>query len=276
MAVINHAKREINAKIVYYGPARSGKASLFRYIHQRIKPSLCGPLKSMPAGGDTLLFFDYLPFEHACLDGYQVRFHLYTLTGPVTNPGIWKMTLKGVDGLAVVSEVGQEQSETTLQAVRTLQSVVAGHGRELRHVPCILVSNKDDSGGERSAAWGGDLSGMPTLRSSAVTGEGVLQALAALSQAVVRQLREEHAEAAPVESEHFSTDSDVTGTSLSSESQPFELEQVVSSEAAPVLLAGHPTTLQLPVTLQVAGEPRRFSLRITLNLEEVADGDFGV
>jgi len=63
MAVINHAKREINAKIVYFGPPGCGKGALFQFIHQRIKPSLCGPLKSMPAGQDSLLFFDYIPFE---------------------------------------------------------------------------------------------------------------------------------------------------------------------------------------------------------------------
>lgn len=275
MAVINRAKREINAKIVYYGPAGSGKGSLLRFIHQRIKPSLCGPLKSMPAGGDTLLFFDYLPFETNSFDGYQIRFHLYTLTGPVTNPGTWKMTLKGVDGLALVSEAGQEQSETTRQALRTLQSIVAQHGRDLRQIPSVLISSKADQTSSPGGGWATDMSTLSAVSSSVQTGEGVLQALAALSQAVVRQVRAEQ------EAALSSADRDVpnlaapsaTGGMAEDERVCVEPEaEMAPAEVPTIMLGGQPATLRLPIVVQVAGEARRCTLRVTLDLEEVGDG----
>lgn len=273
MAVINHAKREINAKIVYYGPACTGKGSLFRYIHQRIKPNLCGPLKSMPAAGDTLLFFDYLPFEHAILDGYQVRFHLYTLTGPVTNPGTWKMVLKGVDGLAFVTEAGKEQDAATQQALRTLRAVLAGHGRDLLKLPCILIVNKAEQTEQYAAAgWGDDLGQCSVVRSSAKTGEGVVQALASLSQAVVQQLRLTHgASKAP---------SEEICPSLTDQSEVAVAPEPVSAQPAslqlPAVQVGQPCVVQLPLTVQMDGQCRRFTLRVTLDLEEVDHGAPGV
>jgi len=276
MAVINHAKREINAKLVYYGPAGSGKASLFRYIHQRIKPSLCGPLKSMPAGGDALLFFDYLPFEHANLEGYRIRFHLYTLTGPVINPGTWKMTLKGVDGLALVAESGHEQGEQTIQALRSLRTILAGHGRDLQRIPCVLLTTKADQDASHEPAWSEELSGMTVLQSSIVTGEGVLQTLAALSQEVMQHLRREQAEMAS-ERQAFSTEQPCQPSNEElTAAVPVQSATDAIIEAAPVVRPGEAASLRLPVTLEMAGELRRFTLRVTLDLEEVADGSLNV
>lgn len=157
MAVINHAKREINAKIVFFGPPGCGKGELFRFIHQRIKPSLCGPLKTMPAGQDSLLFFDYIPFEASSLDGYRIRFHLYTMTGPVSNPGTWKMTLKGVDGIALVTDGGDDDATESL---RVLRSMLAGYGRELHKLPRVWLTSDcpggPDSGTELVACFDAD------------------------------------------------------------------------------------------------------------------------
>lgn len=277
MAVINHAKREINAKIVYYGPSAAGKASLFRHVHQRIKPNLCGPLKSMPAGGDTLLFFDYLPFEHAILDGYQVRFHLYTLTGPVTNPGTWKMVLKGADGLAVVAEAGKEQEPATQQALRTLQAVLASHGRDLRQLPCILISSKADQA-ERQAAvgWGEHWGALPAVLSSAQSGEGVVQALARLSQMVVQQLRATHEAAAGFAEGGCQAGADEhdTGAPPEPEADQSQPSAVLLPPAA--VQIGRSSVVQVPLTLQTDGHCRRFMLRVTLDLEEVEHGSLGV
>ena len=273
MAVINHAKREINIKIVYYGPAGSGKASLFRYIHQRVKPSLCGPLKSMPAGGDELLFFDYLPFEHADLDGYQIRFHLYTLTGAVRNPGTWKMVLKGVDGLAVVVEAGLEQDTAAVQAVRTLHAMLAGHGRDLRQLAAVLISSKADLAAPAGGGWGPELAGIPAIESSTVTGGGVLQALAALTQDVVRQARAEQRQVSPAADQGGGgSESDPVAATPVFGHQPPVLDQQVPTMASAVVSTEATTTVQLPVTLQVGGTERHFLLRIVLSLEEVPGG----
>jgi len=273
MAVINHAKREINAKIVYYGPASTGKGSLFRYIHQRIKPNLCGPLKSMPAAGDTLLFFDYLPFEHAILDGYQVRLHLYTLSGQVTNPGTWKMVLKGVDGLALVAEAGKEQDAATQQALRSLRAVLAGHGRDLRQLPCLLIANKAEQLEQQVAAgWGDDLGQFPAVRSSTITGEGVVQALASLSQAVVQQLRLTHT----VPKDPAEDISSPAAEEPEAAVVPEPVSVQPASLQLPAVQVGQPSIVQLPLTVQVDGQCRRFTLRVTLDLEEVGHGTPGV
>lgn len=247
MAVINHAKREINAKIVYYGPAAAGKGSLFRYIHQRIKPNLCGPLKSMPAGGDTLLFFDYIPFEQAILDGYQVRFHLYTLTGPVTNPGTWKMVLKGVDGLALVAEAGKERDTTTQQALRTLQAVLAGYGRDVRQLPCVLISNKAEQLEQQAQAeWDSSLGEFPVVRSSSRTGEGVVQALATLSQMVVQQLRTTHAASATSSEVPCCPDVDDSESAPMQKADSDQIPSLAASVPLPTIQVGQTSVVQVP------------------------------
>src|SRR5690242_6071973 len=102
MALVNHTKREINAKIVYYGPEKAGKATSLRYVYDRVKPELRGAMKAVPASGSSLLFFDFSPFDLPVFEGYRLRLHIYTLQGVVANPAAWKMTLKGVDGLVIV------------------------------------------------------------------------------------------------------------------------------------------------------------------------------
>lgn len=192
MAVINHAKREINAKIVFFGPPGCGKGELFRFIHQRIKPSLCGPLKTMPAGQDSLLFFDYIPFEASSLDGYRIRFHLYTMTGPVSNPGTWKMTLKGVDGVALVTNGGASGYDDATESLRVLRSMLAGYGRELHKLPRVWLPSDcpggPDSGTELVACFDAGR----TVVCSTGTGEGILPSLALLSQEVLQALRDEY------------------------------------------------------------------------------------
>ena len=86
MALFNHAKREINAKIVYYGHEDVGKRASLQYIYDRIRPALRGEMKTLPTGGDSLLFFDFSPFEKPVFGGYRLRFHMYSLTGKVSVP----------------------------------------------------------------------------------------------------------------------------------------------------------------------------------------------
>ena len=191
MALVNHAKREINAKIVYYGAEGSGKQALLTYIHERIKPSLRGELTSMKTGDDSLLFFDFSPFEKPVFGGYRLRFHLYTLPGRVDNPAAWRMTLKGADGVvAVVNDVpGQDAGNR--ESIAQLKDYLSSYGLGLSDIPCLLQFNRNDSSGtvsEESRAKDLGLSGIMASSSDTVTGRGVLEAFSRLSREIMNRI----------------------------------------------------------------------------------------
>lgn len=265
MAVINHAKREINAKLVFYGPPDSGKGSLFSYIHQRIKPSLAGPLKNMSAGADTLLFFDYIPFDTSCLDGYRIRFHLYTLTGPVTNPGTWKMTLKGVDGLAFVT-AAQEQSALE-QELRTLRSIMAGYGKNICSLPrlWLLPASSAAAGGELTECFGPERQ----VICHPGSGAGILQALAQLSQEVLGSLRNEfEPEGAPVADVACMLQEPTPCDEAPAEETAALLVQPSAALPLVQLSLRGDTVLRVPLSVEVDGRVKRYTLRMGLQLEE--------
>ncbi len=189
MALVNHAKKEINAKIVYFGSAGSGKSTALNYIYSRIKPSLRGELKCVPAGADNLLFFDFSPFETPLPNGYRFRLHIYTLTGIVTNPATWKMTLKGADGVMIMANPAPEYSAETTESVSQLRDFLSAYGVGLHETPAVLQFNTFTGGNtaedmtEIAAAL--DLSMLTACRSNAATGEGLLEALTTLSRQVL-------------------------------------------------------------------------------------------
>lgn len=193
MALVNHAKKEINAKIVYYGPAGSGKRTALTYIYSRIKPSLRGELKSVPAGADNLLLFDFSPFDTALTNGYRVRLHIYTLTGTVTNPATWKMTLKGADGIVIMVDAASGLSAETRESVSQLQDFLSAYGVGLHETPAILQLNSfthlNHAAEESGIAAALDLSTLKTCHTNAAGGEGLLEALAALSSQVLELVK---------------------------------------------------------------------------------------
>lgn len=194
MAIVNHAKKEINAKIVYFGSAGSGKSTALRYIFSRIKPSLRGELKNVPAGADNLLFFDFSPFDGPLRDGYRVRLHVYTLTGRVTNPATWKMTLKGADGLILMLDDSPDRIRDAQESVFQLRDFLSGYGVGLHDTPAVLQLNRFEPEQEfidpDQIASSIDLTDLPCCLSTAATGKGVLEALATLSRLVLGRITE--------------------------------------------------------------------------------------
>lgn len=193
MALVNHSKREINAKIVYYGPERTGKATSLRYVYDRIKPTLRGILKTVPVSGSSMLFFDFSPFEHAVFGDYRIRLHIYTLQGLVANPAAWKMTLKGLDGLVFVADASLEQASAAQQSLTWLRGVLSGYGVGLDDIPVVLQLNKADQAGQvvtEDLARELGLSGRPALPTSALSGAGVLETLTCLSRLVMGRIGE--------------------------------------------------------------------------------------
>jgi len=191
MALINHAKREINAKIVYYGPGNSGKSTSVRYIYDRIKPSLRGELKQQAAGADALLFFDFSPFEQLMFGGYRIRLHIYTLPGQVGNPAAWKMTLKGADALVLVASADPGSLAASRESFAVLRDYLTLYGVGLHDIPALLQLTHCD--GEMAvdavaAADALDLRGVPVQTSVASRGEGVLEALSHVSREVMARI----------------------------------------------------------------------------------------
>lgn len=193
MAIVNHAKREINAKIVYYGHESAGKGTSLRYVFDRIKPTLRGELKIQPTTGSTLLFFDFSPFEQPVFGGYRIRFHIYTLHGNVTNPAAWKMTLKGTDGLVFVADASPGALPATQQSLLQVRDFMNAYGVGLHDIPMVLQFNKADQVGQVSAAELASNLGLADCSAcltTATTGEGVLEALSQLSREIMQRIRE--------------------------------------------------------------------------------------
>lgn len=193
MAIVNHAKREINAKIVYYGHESAGKGTSLRYVFDRIKPALRGELKIQSTAGSTLLFFDFSPFEQPVFGGYRIRFHIYTLHGNVTNPAAWKMTLKGTDGLVFVADASPGTLPATQQSLSQVRDFLNAYGVGLHDIPMVLQLNKADQVGQISAAELAASLGLAdcsTCPTTATTGEGVLEALSQLSREIMQRIRE--------------------------------------------------------------------------------------
>jgi len=230
MALVNHAKKEINAKIVYYGPAESGKNNALTYIYSRIKPSLRGELKCVPAGADNLLFFDFSPFEEPMPNGYRVRLHVYTLTGKVSNPATWKMTLKGTDGIIIMANPAVEHAAELSESVSQLRDFLSAYGVGLHETPAVLQLNSfshgNQSAEEKDFAALLDLSSMAVCRSNADNGEGLIEALTTLSRQVLDRVA--------VKNEHSETETDIDADSAEPESaKPARQYLTGDSEVAP-------------------------------------------
>jgi signal recognition particle receptor subunit beta len=196
MALVNHAKREINAKIVYYGHEGAGKRVSLQYLYDRIKPSLRGALKTVPASGDSLIFFDFSPFEHPMFGGYRIRFHMYSLTGKVANPATWKMTLKGADGVVIVADASSDMVLATRESISRLRGFLAAYGVGLHDIPCVLQLNRVGKSGhssEAAIALELEVPDMRTCLSEAGSGRGVLDALSLISRDIMARIGQDDA-----------------------------------------------------------------------------------
>ncbi len=193
MALVNRTKKEINAKIVYYGPGQSGKSANLEYIYKKLKPECRGKLQSTMAKNDRMLFFDFTPAELAEPGGYSFRFHIYTLAGGVTESSTWKMLLKGVDGLVFVADSMPDKMQDNLASFKSLAENLAAHCAALPDVPCIIQCNKQDVAGalsleeiQRQLQSGN----IPLVAAKAKKGEGVVNTLNRLVKMVLQRIRE--------------------------------------------------------------------------------------
>jgi len=192
MALVNQAKREINAKVVYFGPGLSGKATNLRHIFGKLKPEFRGSLKGMQVKDARMLFFDFTPPGDSSVHGYKVRFHVYTISGEASDPAPWKMVLKGVDGVVFVADAAIDRVSANRDSLEQLNGYLSGHGLSLASVPMVFQYNKKDLPDALPTA---DLdrmlnaSGKQSFDASSQEGEGVIQTLLALVKSVLVELR---------------------------------------------------------------------------------------
>src|SRR5437016_8224473 len=144
MSIINYASREIQFKIVYYGPALCGKTTNLGYIHQRINPQNRGDLVSLATASDRTLFFDFLPLNALVIKGFVTKFQLYTVPGQVIYNATRQLVLPSVDGIVFVADSQWEKMEENVESFKNLEDNLAKQNMSLDDVPYVLQYNKRD------------------------------------------------------------------------------------------------------------------------------------
>jgi signal recognition particle receptor subunit beta len=192
MTFINYAAREINCKIVYYGPGLCGKTTNLQYIYDRTNPAAKGKLISLATETDRTLFFDFLPLDLGTVRGFKTRFHLYTVPGQVFYDASRKLILKGVDGVVFVADSQEARMDANVESLQNLEKNLIDHGFDLQVIPYVLQLNKRDL---PSAMATEELyrqlnfKGEPTFEASAPNGLGVFDTLKAVAKQVLMELR---------------------------------------------------------------------------------------
>ena len=189
---INWRLREINLKIVYYGPSLSGKTTSLEYIHSRTNPERRGELVSLKTREDRTLYFDYMQFEMGAISGLKPRFNIYTVPGQVYYRGTRKLVLKGVDGLVFVADSQIRRLHENVEAIRDLYEDLVELGFSPGELPIILQCNKRDLPEimpVQSIKEQLGLNGIPTFESVALEGIGVLDGLKSIVNRVVTKAR---------------------------------------------------------------------------------------
>jgi signal recognition particle receptor subunit beta len=144
MTFINYAAREINCKIVYYGPGLCGKTTNIQYIYDKTGTGAKGKLISLATESERTLFFDFLPIELGTIRGFRTRFHLYTVPGQVFYDASRKLILKGVDGVVFVADSQEARMDANIESIRNLKENLREHGVSVDKVPYVLQVNKRD------------------------------------------------------------------------------------------------------------------------------------
>ena len=191
MSLINYSSREINVKIVYYGPGLCGKTTNIQYIYEKVSPETKGKLITLATEMDRTLFFDFLPLELGTVKGFKTRFHLYTVPGQVYYDASRKLILRGVDGVVFVADSQNTRYDANIESLYNLHENLSEYGVKLDEIPYAIQYNKRDLPGVISVD---DLQEelnpkrYPSFEAVAVNGVGVFDTLKAVAKSVLRNL----------------------------------------------------------------------------------------
>ena len=192
MSFINYSSREINCKIVYYGPGLCGKTTNLQYIYNKTNPEAKGKMISLATETERTLFFDFLPLSLGEIRSFRTRFHLYTVPGQVFYDASRKLILKGVDGVCFVGDSQMERMEANIESLDNLRTNLAEQGYDLDKLPYVVQYNKRDL---PNATPLGELeevlnpTKVPQFEAIATKGNGVFDTLKAVAKLVLTELR---------------------------------------------------------------------------------------
>lgn len=192
MTFINYVAREINCKIVYYGPGLGGKTTNLQYVYQITSPENKGKLISLATETERTLFFDFLPIDLGQIRGFRTRFHLYTVPGQVFYDSSRKLILKGVDGVVFVADSQEERLDANLESLANLAQNLKEQGFDISSIPYVLQLNKRDLPSAmpvESLQQQLLVKGEPVFEAVAPRGVGVLDTLKAVARQVLVELR---------------------------------------------------------------------------------------
>ena len=193
MSFINYSSREINCKIVYYGPGLCGKTTNLQWIYSKTNPDLKGKMISLATETERTLFFDFLPLALGEIRGFKTRFHLYTVPGQVFYDASRKLILKGVDGVVFVADSQIERMEANVESLENLKLNLAEQGAKLEDTPFVIQYNKRDLPNAAPLEEMKQLlnpGGLPDFEACATDGTGVFETLKAVARSVLRNLKQ--------------------------------------------------------------------------------------
>lgn len=192
MSFINYASREINCKIVYYGPGLCGKTTNLQYIYQKTDPTAKGKMISLATETERTLFFDFLPLALGEIRGFKTRFHLYTVPGQVFYDASRKLILKGVDGVVFVADSQEERLDANVESLLNLQENLEEQGYQLENLPFVVQYNKRDLPNVTDLDELRKLlnpTDVPEFEACATTGEGVFETVKAVAKLILMELK---------------------------------------------------------------------------------------
>lgn len=191
MPVVQYASREIVCKIVYYGPARSGKTTNLQWVHRSLPADQRSDMVSLATENDRTLFFDFLPLDLGRIAGFRTRLQLYTVPGQVYYDATRRLVLRGADGVVFVADSEPTRRPDNIESLRNLQENLLDNDFDIRELPLVLQYNKQDLAHARSVEDMDDelnFRDVPAHGASAVQGQSVIQTLRSISEMVLRSV----------------------------------------------------------------------------------------
>jgi mutual gliding-motility protein MglA len=193
MSFIDPKTKEVNCKIVYYGPAFSGKSANIKSVYQKMSKGRKGQVLSVPQSQDKTIFFDFIPLSIGTVNDFKIRFHLYTVPGQPLYETSRRIILKGVDGIVFVADSQVAKIEDNLASLKSLETNLIDLGSSLNGFPLVMQYNKRDVKGVAPVSELNSLLNegkVPSFEAVADKGKGVMETMQTIAKLVLKDLRD--------------------------------------------------------------------------------------